>query len=78
MWFEVSATVQTMDVRIAGFPRGEGVYMVPVFCVRAGDKSQAYAKAADIIDPLHMTGLRTIKVRRVRGRGKWKNRKRRS
>lgn len=77
MWYEVSATVQTMDVRIAGFPRGEGVYVVPGFCVRADSKSEAYAKAADIVDPLHMTGLRTIKVRRVKGRA-WKGRKRKS
>jgi len=73
-WFEVTAEVQGADIFLPGFPRGESVWMVPSFCVNAEDESQAYAMAEAIVDPLHMTGLRTIEVKQLKGK-KWERRK---
>jgi len=72
-WFEVTAEVQGADIFLPGF-RGESVWLVPSFCVNAEDESQAYAMAEAIVDPLHMTGLRTIEVKQLKGK-KWERRK---
>lgn len=62
--YAVSGTVETIVIR--NHPDMQGICVTPPFYVRAHSAKQARAMAAQIIDPLEMTGLRHIAVVRVR------------
>ncbi len=64
--YAVSGAVETIVIR--NHPDMHGACVTPAFFVRARSKVHARAKAAEIIDPLHMTGVRQIAVVRVKRR----------
>lgn len=65
--YEITAEVDTMDSRI-GDVTARGFLTVPPFYVVAASQADARELAEDIIDPVHMTGVRiTIREARIPG-----------
>ena len=58
--YAATGIVETIIIR--GNPDWRGLCVTPPFYVRARSAEQARAMAAEIIDPLEMTGVREIAV----------------
>jgi hypothetical protein len=63
--YAITGIVETINLNI-GHYKGAVIVDVPQFYVEAASKAEAQELGGQIIDPLHMTGVREIYVRRAK------------